>query len=87
MNLQQIIQFICFVLIFPSLPFPAAAEDFTNAIPVRLNNSKPHVSLVAVPEPNAKAISNDHSRMTFPGVTTIWNLVIPALFSFTGISA
>jgi hypothetical protein len=81
------IRVICVTLLLSAFSFRAAAEDFTHAGPVQLNNSKPDVSLVAVPEPSAKAISNDHSRMTFPGVTTIWNLVIPALFSFTGISA
>jgi CubicO group peptidase (beta-lactamase class C family) len=34
MNHRKIIQFICFALIFLSVPFPAAAEDFTNAIHV-----------------------------------------------------
>jgi hypothetical protein len=31
MTLRKIIRFICFALIFQSIPFPAAAEDFTNA--------------------------------------------------------
>jgi hypothetical protein len=85
--MKTAIRAICFTILLSAFSFRAAAEDFTNAVPVQLNHSQPDVSLVAVPEPSAKAISNDHSRMTFPGVTTIWNLVIPALFSFTGISA
>jgi hypothetical protein len=30
MNIRKIVPFICFTLIFPSVPFLAAAEDFTN---------------------------------------------------------
>lgn len=32
MTLRKIVRFICFALIFLPAPFPAAAEDFTNAI-------------------------------------------------------
>jgi hypothetical protein len=31
-RIGQIVRFICFALVFTAFPFPAAAEDFTNAI-------------------------------------------------------
>src|SRR5258707_4197134 len=31
-NIRQIIRFVCFALIFCPIPFPAAAEELTNAI-------------------------------------------------------
>jgi CubicO group peptidase (beta-lactamase class C family) len=32
MNIEQIVRFICFALLLSLIPFPALAEDFTNAI-------------------------------------------------------
>ena len=36
MNIQQLIRLVCFALVFPPIPFPAAAEELTNAIRVFL---------------------------------------------------
>src|SRR5262252_3946607 len=42
---------------------------------------------VAVPEPSAKAISYYRSGNVLWAVTTIWGLLIPAVFLWTGLSA
>ena len=81
------IRVVCFTMLLSAFSFRAGAVDFTNAIPVQLNSSKPGVSLVVAPEPSAKAMSYDHSRMALLGVIVLWNLAIPALFLFTGFSA
>lgn len=81
------IRVICFTLLLSAFPFRARAEDFTNAIPVQLNHSRPDTSLVAVPEPSAKALSYYRSTMGLLGVCVLWNLLILALFLFTGLSA
>lgn len=83
---------VCLVLLCP-LFFVARADESAQTsqphsqLSVQLNTSKPDTSLVAVPEPSAKAISYDHGRMALLGVVTLWNLAIPALFLFTGFSA
>jgi Zn-dependent protease with chaperone function len=81
------VRIICFTLLLSAFSFRVAAKDFTNAIPVQLNHSKPDTSLVAVPEPSAKALSHYRSSMALVGVLILWNLLISALFLFTGLSA
>ena len=43
--------------------------------------------LVPVPEPSAKALAYYRSGNVLWGITTVWGLLIPALFLFTGFSA
>ena len=40
-----------------------------------------------MPEPSAKALNHYHSGMVLLGVSILWNMLIPALFLFTGLSA
>lgn len=85
--MNTVLRVICFTLLLSAFPFRAGAEDFTNTVPVQLNNSKPDTSLVAVPEPGSKALSHYRSTMVLVGASILWNLLIPALFLFTGLSA
>jgi STE24 endopeptidase len=50
-------------------------------------NSQSDTSPVAVPEPSPKAVSFYHDIMLFIAVFISWNLLIPAVFLFTGFSA
>ena len=54
---------------------------------VQPNNSQADTSPVAVPEPSVKALNHYRSGMELVGVIILWNLLIPALFLFTGLSA
>src|ERR1035437_555284 len=56
-------------------------------ISVQLNDSKPDTSLVAVPEPSAKAHMHYRSGLVLLGAFILWTPLLPALFLFTGLSA
>src|ERR1041384_1658861 len=66
---------------------PAKTSHPPSQLPVQLNNSNSHISLVAVPEPSEKALSRYRSSMVILGVRILWNLLIASLFLFTGLSA
>jgi Zn-dependent protease with chaperone function len=55
--------------------------------PVQLNSANSNATPVAVPEPSAKAISYFHYIMIILPVIILWNILFPALFLFTGLSA
>lgn len=73
--------------------FGARADEAANTLPptsllsVQLTNSSLDTSLVAAPEPSAKALQHYRSGMRLAGLFILWNLLIPALFLFTGFSA
>ena len=56
------------------------------ALPVLVNTIS-DTSSVAVPEPSAKALAHYHSSLALLDVIILWNLLFPALFLFTGLSA
>ena len=58
----------------------------TTALPVLLSPTN-DTSPVAVPEPSAKALAHYRSSMALLDAIILWNLLFPALFLFTGLSA
>jgi len=63
----------------PPLPFSQPT--------VQLDKAQPDTSIVAVPEPSARALSHYRSILVLLGASIAWNLLILALFLFTGLSA
>lgn len=66
---------------------PAGAPPPAANLSAQTNPAGADTSPVAVPEPSAKAIRYDHSRIALLGVIALWNVLIPAVFLFTGFSA
>lgn len=65
----------------------AKTSPSPSRIATQPDSSQSDPSPVAVPEPSAKALNHYHSSMALIGVIILWNLLIPALFLFTGLSA
>jgi Zn-dependent protease with chaperone function len=66
---------------------PAKTSPPHSWLSVQLNHSNLDTSLVAVPEPSAKALQHYRSSLVLVGVFILWNLLIPMLFLFTRFSA
>ena len=66
---------------------PAKTAQLRPQLPVQPNNSRPDTSPVAVPEPSAKALDFYRSGTVLLGMFFLWNLLIPVVFLFTGLSA
>jgi Zn-dependent protease with chaperone function len=69
--------------------FTGRAESaVSNAAPAAVSQAAVRdTTPVAVPEPSAKAMAHYHSRMALLCGLVLWNLVLPAVFLFTGLSA
>ena len=55
--------------------------------PAQVTNAAPETAVVAVPEPSAKAVRHYHSLIVLVGATVLWNLLLPAVLLFSGLSA
>jgi Zn-dependent protease with chaperone function len=78
---------LCFVCPGVCGSEPANTPPPPSQLPAQIEHLAPDTSPVAVPEPDAKALSHYHSGMTLVGVFILWNLLILMLFLFTGFSA
>jgi STE24 endopeptidase len=66
---------------------PAAATQSNTVHRPILVDATHDISPVAVAEPSAKALSHYRSTVALVGVIILWNLMIPTLILFTGLSA
>ena len=78
---------LCLGLFGAQADEPAKTSSLHSQPSVQVTNSSLDTSLVAVPEPSAKALQHFHSSMMLVGTSILWNLLIPALLLFTGFSA
>jgi len=81
------VSLLCSVFFVARADGPAQTLQPHSQLPVQLNSSRPDAALVAVPGPDARALSHYRSSLVLLGVLILWNLFIPALFLFTGLSA
>src|SRR5215813_14730302 len=69
------------------LAFTAYAQQPTATPDSQQTSAQSPTAPVPVPEPSEKALSYYHSGIALWIVNTLWGLLIPALFLFTGFSA
>ena len=78
---------LCSVFCVTAAAQPANSSPSPSQLSVQLNQPQPGPAPVAVPEPSARAISHYRSGMMLLGLFLLWNLLLPTLLLFTGLSA
>ncbi len=66
---------------------PANTSPSPSQLSIHPNQPPPGAAPVAVPEPSAKALNHYRSGMRLVGLFLVWNLLLPTLLLFTGLSA
>ncbi len=83
---------VCLLLLCPVFGVawggePVKAQPLTSQLSIQPSHPQPDAAPVAVPEPSAEALSHYRGGMRLLGVFFLWNLALPVLLLFTGLSA